>query len=118
MSIMLRLLSDEDLQGAIVSGLVLHFPAIDLVRAQDIGLMQTPDPVILEYAASQNRVMVTHDRNTMTAHAQDRINQGLPMSGLIVLAQFANIGKAIQDVGTLAEAGDLGDLDGQILFLS
>ena len=114
---MLPLLTDEDLQGAIVAGLRLHFPALDLVRVQDIELMQTPDPIILEYAASQNRVVVTHDRNTMTAHAQDRTSQGLPMSGLIVLEQFVNIGNAIQEVGTLAEAGEIGDLDGQILFL-
>lgn len=115
---MLPLLSDEDLQGAIVAGLRLHFPAIDLVRVQEVGLMQMPDPVVLEYAASQNRVTVTHDRITMTAHAQDRLNQGLPMTGLIVLAQFINVGKAIQEVGTLALAGDPGDLDGHILFLS
>jgi hypothetical protein len=40
------------------------------------------------------------------------------MSGLIVLEHFISIGKAIQEVGTLAQAGDPGDLDGQILFLS
>jgi Domain of unknown function (DUF5615) len=115
---MLPLLSDEDLQGAIVAGLLLHVPGIDLVRVQDVGLMQTPDPIILEYAASQNRVIVTHDSNTMTAHAQDRLHQGLRMAGVIVLEQFINIGKAIQELGTLAQAGDPGDLDGQILFLS
>ncbi len=115
---MLPLLSDEDLQGAIVAGLRLHFPGIDLVRAQEVGLMQAPDPVVLAYAASQNRVIVTHDRNTMTAHAQDRMSQGLLMTGLVVLDQFINIGRAIQEVGTLALAGDPGDLDGQILFLS
>ena len=115
---MLSLLSDEDLRGAIVAGLLLHFPAIDLVRVQDVGLMGTPDPIILEYAASQNRVLVTHDRSTMTAHARDRMAVGLRMTGLIVLDQFINIGKAIQEVGTLAHAGDPGDLDGQILILS
>jgi hypothetical protein len=115
---MLPLLTDEHLQGAIIAGLRLHFPALDLVRVQGIGLMQTPDPSILQYAASQNRVVVTHDRNTMTAHAQDRVNQRLPMPGLIVLEQFINIGKAIQELGTLAEAGEIADLDGQILFLA
>ena len=115
---MLCVLSDEDLRGGIVAGLLLHFPAIDLVRAQDVGLMGTPDPIILEYAASQNRVIVTHDRNTMTAHARDRMDQGRHMAGLIVLDQFINLSKAIQEVGTLALAGDSGDLDGQVLFLS
>ena len=87
-------------------------------RTESVGMMGMGDPLLLEYAASQNRVIVTHDRNTMTAHAQDRMKQGLRMAGLIVLEQFIPIGKAIQEVGTLAQAGDAGDLDGQILFLS
>lgn len=115
---MLPLLSDEDLRGAIVRGLFLHVPEIDLVRAQDVGLMHAPDPVVLEYAAVQNRVIVTHDRNTMIGYAQDRMNQGLRMAGLIVLDQFIDTGMAIQEVGTLTQAGEPGDLDGQILFLS
>jgi predicted nuclease of predicted toxin-antitoxin system len=115
---MLPVLSDEDVQGAIITGLLLHFPAIDMVRAQDVGLMQTPDPIILEYAANHHRIIITHDRNTMTAHALDRMNQGLRMAGLIVLEQNINIGKAIQEVGTLVEAGEIGDLDGQILYLA
>jgi hypothetical protein len=40
------------------------------------------------------------------------------LAGLIVLDQLIDVGKAIQEVGTLAEAGDPGDLDGQILFIS
>jgi predicted nuclease of predicted toxin-antitoxin system len=115
---MLPLLSDEDLQGAMVAGLRLHVPGIDLVRVQDVGMRGTPDPILLEYSASQNRVIVTHDRNPMTAHAQDRMKQGLRMAGLIVLEQSMHIGKAIQEVGTLAQAGEPGDLDGQIFFLS
>jgi hypothetical protein len=115
---MLPLLTDEDLQGAIVIGLTLHIPGIDLIRVQDVGLMRTPDPVILEYAAVQNRVVVTHDRNTMTAHARDRINQGKRMAGLLVLDKYIPIGKAVQQLGILAQAGDPGDLDGQILFIT
>jgi Domain of unknown function (DUF5615) len=101
-----------------VARLLLHFPGIDLVRVQAGGLTHTPDPVILESAASQKRAIVTHDRNTMTAHAQDRLTQGLAMSGLIVLDPVISFGKAIQEVGTLDHAGDHGDLAGQILFLS
>ncbi len=56
--------------------------------------------------------------NTMTAHACDRVRQGLGMAGVIVLAEDIQIGKAIQELGTLAQSGDPGDLDGQILFLA
>ncbi len=40
------------------------------------------------------------------------------MAGLIVLAEDIQIGKAVRELGILAQAGDPGDLDGQILFLA
>jgi predicted nuclease of predicted toxin-antitoxin system len=115
---MLPLLSDEDVPGAIVDALRQLFPGIDVVRVQDIGLMRTPDPIILDRAASEDRAIFTRDRNTMTSHARDRLQRGVRMAGLIVLAEDISIGKAAQELGTLAQAGDPGDLDGQILFLS
>ena len=63
---MLRLLSDEDVHVAIVAGLRQHFGGIDVVRVQEIGLMHTPDPIILDRAAADDRVIFTRDRNTMT----------------------------------------------------
>lgn len=77
---MLPLLSDEDVPGPITDGLRQHFPQIDVVRVQDIGLMNTPDAIILEHAAAGNRAILTRDRNTMTAHARDRISQGLHLA--------------------------------------
>jgi len=115
---MLPLLSDEDVPEAITDGLRQHYPGIDVMRVQEIGLLHTPDPIILERAAAEDRAIFTRDRNTMTAHARDRMRQGLRMAGLIVLAENISIGKAVQDLGTLAQAGNPGDLDGQILFIS
>ena len=68
--------------------------------------------------AAEDRAIFTRDRNTMTAHARDRMLLGLRMAGLMVLAEDISIGKAIQNLGTLAQAGNPGDLEGQILFLS
>jgi hypothetical protein len=115
---MLRLLSDEDVPRAVTDGLRQHFTGIDVVRVQEVGLMNTADPIILERAAAADRVIFTRDRNTMIAHAQHRMNQGMRMAGLIVLAESIAIAKAIQELGTLAQAGNPGDLDGQILFIS
>lgn len=115
---MLPLLTDEDLQGAIVAGLVLHFPSLDLVRVQDVGLMHAADPIILEYAADANRVIVSHDRNSMTAHALERLQKGMRVAGLIIVQQNINIGKIVLEIGTLSEAGEVGDLDAQILYLA
>jgi len=45
---MLRLVSHENLNGDIVRGLFRRHSELDLVRVQDEGLMETPDPDILE----------------------------------------------------------------------
>ena len=44
---MLGLLSDENFSGAIVRGLLRKNSELELMRVQDVGLMQTPDSDIL-----------------------------------------------------------------------
>ena len=115
---MLPLLSDEDVPRSITDGLRQHFPGVDVLRVQDVGLGNTPDPIILAWAANEKRAIYTRDRSTMTAQARDRVHHGMAMAGVIVLAEDIQVGRAIQELGTLAQAGDPGDLDGKILFLA
>ena len=58
---MLRLLSDESVHGGIVRGLRRQAPELDVIRVHDVGLIQTPDPQILEWAAKEGRVVITAD---------------------------------------------------------
>ena len=62
---MLRLLSDENFDDHIVRGLVRRLPDIDLIRVQDVGLAQTDDRAILDWAADRGRILITHDRRTV-----------------------------------------------------
>ena len=43
---MMRLVSDENFNGDTVRGMLRRRPDLELVRVQDVGLMQTPDPDI------------------------------------------------------------------------
>ncbi len=81
---MIRLLTDNDFNGKIVRGLRRRRPGIDLVRVQDVGLANAPDPDILAWAAENDRIIATHDRNTMVGFARARIAAGEPMPGLFV----------------------------------
>ena len=49
---MTRLLTDENFDGDIVRGLLRRMPDLDVVRVQDVGLAETPDPNILAWAAA------------------------------------------------------------------
>ncbi len=65
---MLLLVADENFSNAIVRGLLRTKPALDIVRVQDVGLSSTEDPIILEWAANRDRVLLTHDVSTITKY--------------------------------------------------
>lgn len=100
---MLRLASDADVHGEIIRGLRRRNPDIDLVRVQDALPLGTPDPAILAWAASENRVLITNDRNTMIGFAWQRVGAGEPVPGLIVTTNEQSIGSTIDDVLLIAE---------------
>src|SRR5215831_4328836 len=100
---MLRLASDADVHGEIVRGLRRRLPEIDLVRAQDALPEGTPDPEILVWAAAENRVLITNDRNTMVGFASQRVAAGEPVPGLIATTNEQSIGSAIDDILLITE---------------
>jgi hypothetical protein len=100
---MLRLASDADVHGDIIRGLRRCLPEIDLVRAQDALPEGTPDLAVLAWAAAENRVLITNDRNTMVGFAYRRITVNEPVPGLIVTTNDQSVGSAIEDILLIAE---------------
>jgi len=100
---MLRLASDADVHGDIIRGLRRRLPKIDLVRVQDVLPEGTPDPEALAWAAAENRVLITNDRNTMAGFAYRRAAAGEPVPGLIATTNEQSIGSAIDDILLVAE---------------
>ena len=62
---MLRLLTDENFDQNILRGLTRRLPQLDLLSVRDVGLVSLPDPVILNWAAQEDRTIMTHDITTM-----------------------------------------------------
>jgi len=97
------LASDADVHGDIIRGLRRRLLAIDLVRAQDALPEGTPDPEVLAWAAAENRVLITNDRNTMVGFAYERAAAGEVVPGVIATTNEQSIGLAIDDILILAE---------------
>ncbi|MBW3625892.1 MAG: DUF5615 family PIN-like protein [Armatimonadetes bacterium] len=97
------LLADENLHGALVRGLRESHPDLDLVTVIEIGMSGAEDPVILEWAASQGRILLTGDVKTMPRFACDRIEAGLPMPGMFVVTHEVPLHQAIEEIIFLAE---------------
>ena len=114
---MLRLLADENFSNDIVRGVLRRHPSIDLVRVQDVGLRETDDRLILEWAAKEGRLVLTHDANTMPGFAKDRILANQAMAGLFVVGQEASLAAVIDDLLLLAECSDTSEWNQQIVYL-
>ena len=114
---MIRFLADENLNGDILSGLRRQRPDLDIVRVQDVGMTGAPDEEVLEWAARQNRVVLTHDVGTMTGYAHARLGRGLPMPGVFEISPRARLSDLIGDILLLVTCGREEDWKGQILYL-
>ena len=114
---MLRLVSDEDVHDDILRGLRRREPALDIVRAVDVGLRHTPDPLILEWAAGNQRVLITGDLNTMVGFAWARVGSGEPMPGVLALIENIGIGRVLDDILLVALCYAPEEIKDQVLYI-
>jgi len=114
---MIKFVADENFNGAIVRGLIRRRPSLGIVRVQDVGLRRIGDPELLEWAAAQGRLVLTHDVTTLRKFAEDRVRAGLPMPGVFEVGENLSIRAAIEDLLLIAECGREGEWEGQIRFL-
>lgn len=110
-------LFDEDLNGRIVRGVRRRLPMLNAFTVYEAGLKEAEDPVRLEQAAIESRIVVSHDHSTMRAYAEDRLKTGLSMTGLFLVRQAARVGRVIDDLVLIVEASSLEEWDGKIIFL-
>ena len=87
------------------------------MRVQDAGLSGADDPAVLEWAAGEGRIVLTHDVSTLVRLAIDRVTVGRPMPGVFAADSQAPIGATIQDLVLLAECSADDEWEGQVRFL-
>ena len=75
-----------------------RLPEIDLLRVIDEGMGGIKDQPLLAWAGEHDRIVLTHDRNTLVGFAYDRVVQGLPMPGVFVVDNELAIGRAIDEL--------------------
>jgi len=91
-------LVDQNFNAHIVNGLTRRNSLIELIHVRDIGLAAADDSVVLERAAIQGLVLLTHDRQTIPSFAYQRIAKGLPMPGVFLVRDDMPIAKAIEQI--------------------
>lgn len=114
---MIRLLTDENFNYDILRGLIRRVAHLDFVLVHDVGLAGQPDPILLKWAASKHRSIMTQDEKTMVPYANQLVRQGEPMGGLIVVPQSLAIGRAIDDLELMVQCNSESDMRDRIEYL-
>lgn len=113
---MLRFLADENIERQLIAA-IRRDPAIDIVRVQDVGLSGADDLAILEWASQEDRVLLTHDAETLPDCAYTRVREGLSMAGVIQVPQPFQVGKIAEDLMLLAHCSLDGEWHGRVAYL-
>lgn len=88
------------------------------MRVQDAGLSGALDPDVLGWAARENRVLLTHDFDTLIGHAWARVRADLPMPGVVAVRQGMAAGRVIEELELFAGASRAGEWNNQVLFIA
>lgn len=114
---MMRFFTDEDFRHDVLRGVLRLLPETDVVTAQQVSLTSVDDTVLLAWAAQDNRVLLTHDRNTMNGFALDRVRASLPMPEVVSVRRLSPILVLISDLVYLVQAGNDADFRNQVIYV-
>jgi predicted nuclease of predicted toxin-antitoxin system len=93
-----RFQADNDLRSSIRAGVLRHERSVDFQSARAARLDALPDPEVLHLAAVENRILVSHDENTMPAHFRDFLSAGNRWPGVLMVPQGASVGSVIESI--------------------
>ena len=112
-----RFLTDHDLNEHIVTGVIRQELAIEITRVRDLGMNELSDVEILEFAARESWLVVSHDVNTMPTAAYARLTAGLSFPGLFMVQQSLQIRPVIESIVLIWSASELEEWKDQVVFL-
>ena len=101
-----------DLRNSIRLGVLRREPSIEFASARQAQLDHVSDPDVLLFCAERDRLLVSHDENSMPSHFWAFIAAGHRSPGVLIVPQHVPTGEAIESLLLLwlaSEAGEWGD---------
>jgi hypothetical protein len=113
---MVRFQADADLNQIIVAALVRKNPLVDFRTATLASLERRSDEDVLAIAATEERILVTHDAKTMPRHFAAFV-QSHESAGVIVVPQHLAVSAVVDELLLIASATSAEDWRNRICYL-
>ena len=101
-----RFQADNDLRNSIRTGVVRREPSIDFQSANQAQLHGVPDDEVLRLAARHERIVVSHDENSMPRCFREFLSTGGQSPGVLIVPQDVSTGAAIESILLLWAASE------------
>ena len=112
----IRFQADYDFNKKIVRALHQRHPSMDFQAGHEAGLEGVPDEQVLEIAAREDRILVSHDVTTMPVHFANFIAiQSSP--GVLLVPQSLPIRIAIEELALIWGASEAEEYANLITWL-
>jgi hypothetical protein len=93
----IRFQADNDLTNIIIAATFRREPAIDFQSAQAAQLHHLDDQAVLQRAAAEGRIPITHDKRTMPGEVATFLAEGNSSPGvLLVIPQDASLRSVVE----------------------
>lgn len=114
---MIRLFIDQDFNHKILRGLRRRIADLDYITAEQIGKGGESDENHLKWALENSRVIFSHDVNTFSDAANQKLRDNERIFGLILVPQNMPIGDAISQLEIIISCSDETDFINCIQYL-
>jgi len=111
-----RFQADENLNAKIIAGLRRREPSLDSQTAKAAGILGVADPGVLAVSAQEGRILVSHDRVTLSAHFAHFIVDSTS-AGLLIVSPKLDVGTVIEETLLVWTASDAEEWINQIGYL-
>ncbi|NBD17363.1 MAG: hypothetical protein GVY04_14850 [Cyanobacteria bacterium] len=104
----IKFLLDENLPPRTIIALQRRHPEIDILRVGQIGApaLGTPDPEILLYLESRQRILVTDNRRSMPKHLEDHWSAQRQIWGLLWIRPRTSVGFLAEELALIWELSE------------
>lgn len=114
---MISVAVDENFDHHVLRALVRRVPGLDHRLVTSAGLGGAPDEAVLDWAAREDRVVLTHDVRTMTRFAYERVARGEHMPGVIEVRSQAAIREVVDDLVLLVTCVTADECRNRVLYV-
>jgi hypothetical protein len=112
-----RFQADNDLRSSIRTGVLRRESSLDFQSAGVAKLDGVPDLEVLRLAAESNRILISHDENSMPGYFRAFLAAGNASPGVMIVPQGASISAVIESIIIIWIASEASEWAGRIIWL-